>query len=124
MFDEVWSRIVQHRYEKQAAALSGYRRLAIKGENYPALVKSFGSSVEGVVYRNVTVADIKRLDQFEGEYYKNIAATVVTESGCRLNVRVYLFNTRYKKILSNTPWDPARFQSQHLQKFIRKYSGF
>lgn len=124
MFDGVWSRIVQHRYEKQAAVLSGYRRLAVKGESYPGLVKSFNNSVEGVIYLDVTAQDIKRLDRFEGEFYKKIPVMVTSETGLVLNAEVYLFNRRNKNLLSNTPWDPLRFHTHHLRQFITKYRGF
>lgn len=124
MFDDVWNRIVQHRYEKQAAVVSGYKRLSIKGESYPGLVTSFNSSVDGVLYLNVTAQDIKRLDKFEGEYYKKIPVAVLSETGRVLNAEVYLFNRRSKRLLSNTSWDPLRFQAHQLQQFIAKYSGF
>ena len=124
MFDDVWNRIVQRHYEKHTAVLSGYKRLCVKGENYPGLVKSFNNSVEGVIYLDVTAQDIKRLDRFEGEYYKKIPVTVSSESGHALDADVYLFNKSYKNLLSNTPWDPVRFQVHHLRQFISKYSGF
>jgi len=124
MFDDVWNRIVQHRYEKHAAVLSGYKRLSVKGEGYPGLVKSFNSSVEGVVYFDVTAQDIKRLDRFEGGYYKKIPVTVTCETGQVVNADVYLFNKRNRRLLNNKQWDPVRFQAHHLRQFITKYSGF
>ena len=124
MFDDVWNRIVQHRYEKHAAVLSGYERLSVKGEDYPGLVKSFDSSVEGVVYNDVTAQDIHRLDKFEGKYYKKIPVTVTCETGQLLNADVYLFNRRNRRLLSNIPWDPVAFQAHHLRQFITRYSGF
>ena len=124
MFDDVWNRIVQHHYEKHSAVLLGYKRLTVKGANYPGLVKSFNSSIEGVVYRNVTAQDIKRLDKFEGECYKKISVSVACETGQLLNAEVYLFNIRHKNLLTNTPWDPVRFKAHHLRQFITKYRSF
>lgn len=124
MFDDVWHRIVRHRYEKHAAVLSGYKRLSVKGENYPGLVKSFDSSVEGVVYFDVAAQDINRLDKFEGEDYKKIPVTVMCETGQLLTAEVYLFNKRNRRSLNNTPWDPVQFQAHHLRQFITKYRGF
>lgn len=124
MFDDVWNRVVQHRYNKQSAILSGYKRLSVKGETYPGLIKSFNNSVTGVIYHNVTARDIKRLDRFEGEYYDKISVTVVCETGYVHNAKVYLFNNRNRNLLSSNSWDPVRFQSRHLRRFIAKYRGF
>jgi len=124
MFDDVWNRIVQHRYEKHVAVLSGYKRLSVKGEHYPGLVKSFNSSVEGVVYLDVTAQDIKRLDKFEGDCYIKIPVTVTCETGQEVNADVYLFNKRNRRSLNNTPWDPVQFQEHHLRQFITRYRGF
>lgn len=124
MFDDIWNRVVKRHYEKQKAVLPGYRRLSVKGENYPGLVKSFNSSVEGVIYFAVTAQDIKRLDKFEGRYYRKIPVTVVCEDGREHNAKAYVFNRRYRRRLSGSPWDPLRFQAQQLSRFITKYKGF
>ena len=81
IFDDTWNRIVQHHYEKQAAMLPGYKRLSVKGECYPGLVKTFNGSVEGVIYFGAG-------------------------------------------LISNSPWDPARFQAYHLDKYIARFNGF
>jgi gamma-glutamylcyclotransferase (GGCT)/AIG2-like uncharacterized protein YtfP len=124
MFDGVWNRIVQHHYEKHTAVLSGYKRLSVKGERYPGLVKSFDSSVKGVVYFDVTAQDINRLDKFEGEYYRKIPVTVSCETAREVNADVYLFNKSNRRSLNNTQWDPALFQAHHLRQFITKCRGF
>lgn len=124
MFDDVWNRIVQCQYEKNTAVLAGYKRLCVKGKTYPGLVKTFGCSVEGVVYLNVSAQDIQRLDRFEGEYYKKIPVAVSSEGSHALDAEVYLFRQSYKHLLGNTPWDPDQFQTHHLRQFITNYGGF
>lgn len=124
MFDDVWKRIVQHHYQNRAAVLSGYKRLSVKGDNYPGLVKSFNSTVEGLVYLDVRAQDIKRLDRFEGDYYKRVPVTVSSDNGCYLDVEVYLFSQRHRHLLGNTSWDPVKFRAHYLRRFITKYRGF
>ena len=69
MFDPVWSRVVAGSYERCEAILQGYDRKAVRGETYPVLMPSSAlSQVQGVVYCNVSSADLARLDHFEGEY--------------------------------------------------------
>jgi gamma-glutamylcyclotransferase (GGCT)/AIG2-like uncharacterized protein YtfP len=124
MFDDVWGRIVHHRYEKKPALLPGYKRLSVKGESYPGLVKSFNSSVDGEIYFNVTAQDIRRLDKFEGSYYKKIPVTVIAEYGHAHKASTYLFIRHKRRLLSTRSWDPLRFQAKYLSKFITRYNGF
>jgi gamma-glutamylcyclotransferase (GGCT)/AIG2-like uncharacterized protein YtfP len=124
MFDDVWNRIAGRRYEKHTALLKGYRRLCVKGETYPGLVKSFNCSVEGVVYLDVTAQDIRRLDRFEGDYYRRISVAVSSETGDMLDAEVYLFSKQSRHLLSTLPWNPVRFQMLHLRRFITRYRGF
>lgn len=124
MFDDLWQRIVKRRYQKQNAVLPGYKRLSVKGEAYPGLVKSFNSSVEGLVYFNVTAQDIKRLDRFEGRQYKKVPVTVIGETGQLHKARAYLFVRHKRNLLGHKPWDPARFQAHHLHNYIARYNGF
>lgn len=124
MFADVWNRVVCHQYKKHNAVLRGFKRLPVKGENYPGLVKSFDGSVAGVVYFAVTAQDIKRLDKFEGRYYKKSPVTVVCDRGYEYKAETCMFNRRYRRRLSGLPWDPLRFRAQHLSRFISKYNGF
>lgn len=124
MFADVWDRIAGHRYEKHAAVLHGHRRLCVRGETYPGVVKSFNRSVEGVVYLDVKAQVIRRLDRFEGEYYSRTSVMVTCEHGVRLDAEVYLFSKRNRNLLSTLPWNPERFQMLHLRRFITRYRGF
>ncbi|MCG6938464.1 MAG: gamma-glutamylcyclotransferase [Gammaproteobacteria bacterium] len=124
LFEDVWNRVVRHRYEKLPAILPGYKRLSIKGKNYPGLVKSFNSSVEGVVYFDVTAQDIKRLDKFEGRYYRKIPVRVLCKDGHKVNARAYVFNRRNRRLLGTSPWCPLNFQARYLSRFIARYRGF
>jgi len=124
MFGEVWGRVIQNHYEKQTAVLLDYKRLCVRGEYYPGLVEADNNSVQGILYRDVIAEDIKRLDLFEGDYYHKIFVKVVCEKKPLLDAEVYLFDARFNDLLDDTPWDPVLFRTQHLKKFIEKYSGF
>jgi gamma-glutamylcyclotransferase (GGCT)/AIG2-like uncharacterized protein YtfP len=123
MFDDVWERVVKRHYEKQAAVLRGYRRLPVKGESYPGLVKSFSGYVQGLVYFDVTAQGIRRLDKFEGSYYRRRQVRVKTADGRVHNASVYVFNRRYRRLLGSTSWDPQHFEMLYLSRFIRKYKS-
>ena len=118
MFDGIWNRVVKRQYQKQSALLPGYMRLAVKGKSYPGLIKSVNSSVQGMIYFNVTARDIKRLDKFEGRYYRKVPVTVVCEGNHKYHARAYLFARSKINLLSRKPWDPEYFRAHHLRNFI------
>ena len=67
MFPEVINALLHRNdYQSCAASLTGYTRLKVKDAVYPGLVKSLGSTVEGVLYLNVEEEDLQILNSFEG----------------------------------------------------------
>jgi gamma-glutamylcyclotransferase (GGCT)/AIG2-like uncharacterized protein YtfP len=116
MFAEVWQRVVRGQYAACAATLDGYRRFAVRDETYPGIVVSKGNSVAGLVYTDVDAADVTRLDQFEGELYDRIDATVTDAHGGAMKVQTYLF--LQPSGLTDQPWVPQSFA---LQQFLATY---
>ena len=73
MLDRIWSRVVKGSYKKQDGTIYGYRRLFIRNEIYPCLVKrTHEHFVRGVIYFNIDQEDCRILDVFEGECYERI----------------------------------------------------
>lgn len=116
MFPEVWQRVVRGRYRGARARLDGYARFAITGETYPGMVAAPGASVEGVLYFDVTPADIAALDAFEGKEYRRDVVRVALESGESVEAGTYIYLLPQK--LSGSPWLPEAFQ---MQRFIGSY---
>jgi gamma-glutamylcyclotransferase (GGCT)/AIG2-like uncharacterized protein YtfP len=54
----------------QPATVVGFERLAVKGCDYPAIVRRENSSVQGFLLRLDNTSQRKKLDDFEGELYK------------------------------------------------------
>lgn len=123
MFDNVWERVVTRRYQKQAAILPGFKRLQVKGEKYPGLVRSFAGAVQGFIYFDVTARDVGLLDKFEGEYYCRRRLRVRTADGRVHTASAYVFGRRYRRLLGVSSWDPQRFQARYLSGFIKEYKG-
>jgi len=44
----------------------GYARFRVRGEQYPAILPQPGGSVEGMLLRGLTPAQLARLDEYEG----------------------------------------------------------
>lgn len=120
MFAPVWLSVCSQTYVTLPATLQGYRRYSVQGESYPALVPEEGASVTGLVYRNVTADDCRRLDQFEGAEYVGRSAAV-TSSEETINAMFYEFVALDK--LLRQDWSVAQFEEKGLQTFLSRHVG-
>lgn len=116
MFPEVWRRVVRGEYRSLTARLDGHARFAIEGETYPGMVARDGAWVEGMLYFDVSPADIGALDAFEGSEYRRDTVDVVLASGERVEAGTYIYLLPQK--LSGSPWLPEAFQ---MERFIGSY---
>lgn len=120
MFAPVWLSVCSQTYLTLPATLQGYRRHCVQGESYPALVPEKGASVTGLVYRNVTADDCRKLDQFEGAEYVGRSATVESSEGT-INAVFYEFVALDK--LLRQDWNVAQFEEKGLQTFLSRQVG-
>jgi gamma-glutamylcyclotransferase (GGCT)/AIG2-like uncharacterized protein YtfP len=119
-FPSVWNNVVRGRYDSSPARLDGYRRFAIRGQSYPRMTGDGGGQVPGRVNRDLAVADLDRLDRFEGADYRRIEVDVtVPETGERLPAFAYV----YLPVDRGEPhdWDPVAFERDALVDFLRQY---
>jgi gamma-glutamylcyclotransferase (GGCT)/AIG2-like uncharacterized protein YtfP len=122
MFDPVWSEVVSGSYDQFEAILQGYDRKSVRDEDYPVIVPSTPESqVLGIVYRDVSVTDLARLNQFEGEYYFRKTVEVTTLDMMRLPAEVYVLKEEYFSIISYHEWDPVHFSSTGIHSFLLHY---
>ena len=119
MFDQVWSKVVDGKYEKVAARLYGYKRRKILGEIYPTLLRGTSrDNVDGIIYLNVSKSDVKILDTFEGEYYQKEMAECGLTDGGNISAWVYVFKERYRNLVEDEPWDPVWFLEHGIHAFL------
>lgn len=124
MFEEIWSQVVTGKYKKLSAILAGYDRKMASGEHFPVLFPHAPSSqIKGFVYLNISDADLKKLDYFEGEYYFRKPVEVqILESGS-LPAVVYVLKEEYYPLISHQDWDPEYFRAHGLNFFGNRYDG-
>lgn len=120
MYDEVWERIVSGKFRKTSGQLQGYRRLAVKDEEYPGLVKGDGS-VKGCIWYGLDDEALAKLDIFEGEYYQRIPLSVVDHDANLVKAHVYLFKPEYRDLLEAVEWDREKFERSGLNKFVKRH---
>lgn len=106
------------------ATLRGYRRLRVKGEDYPALVPDAAGLVTGVVYRDVTEAAWALLDRFEGDMYALVGAQVELADGTVAAVQTYVVNRGFGACLEEVEWDFVEFLDSGKQRFRTSYKGY
>ena len=123
MYDEVWNSMVVGKHEKISARLSGHKRLKVRDEEYPAIVKGDGM-VKGFIWFDVDDENISRLDDFEAECYERVEEYAQDMNGQDIKVDVYRIREDYKTILEDVEWDIKHFEKSGLRKFILNYAGF
>lgn len=116
MFPEVWQRVVRGDYRSARGHLDGHARFGIAGETYPGMIPAARSSVEGVLYFDVSPADMAALDAFEGTEYRRDVVRVTLQSGELVEAGTYIYLLPQK--LSGSPWLPEAFQ---MARFIGSY---
>ncbi|MDH5473777.1 MAG: gamma-glutamylcyclotransferase [Gammaproteobacteria bacterium] len=124
MFAPVWDRIIANHYQKCEAHLHGFKRLSIKNEVYPALVKAHEHSVSGVLIFDLRDSDLASLDQFEGDYYQRTPVQVEDKNGTLHLSDVYLFDQQYSHLLLDSEWDLNKFSQTGIDEFLSHYAGF
>lgn len=127
-FDEVWTRVVRGRYQKSSAVLSNYRLHTLRNETFPAIVPARAADqVNGYVYMDIDTDDLRRLDEFEGDYYRRETVVVSTVHHQTHNALVYVLRDEFFDLLNHTDsqrdceWDAEQFRREHLADFIKAY---
>lgn len=136
MFPSVWEKVTGSRAAGGPARLAGFSARRIRGQSYPALVAEEGSVVEGVVYENVSQAAVKRLDDFEGSFYRRleVEVEVKVEAGVEvietlparriLSAGVYVAANAEDPVILPEAWDAVEFERKFLAEFLAEDPGF
>lgn len=138
MFAPVWNRVVAGSYRSAPARARGYRRFAVRGASYPAVLPDAPAAVIGRVYFDVAGDDLARLDAFEGDEYRRdtIAIELLDpdvdpvdpapaprgpSEGATTQASLYVFLVRER--VSPDPWNARRFALEQIDRFIATYAG-
>ena len=108
-------------YSGIKAVLRGYAIYRVKNAEYPGIVHSPGSSTEGILYDNVSDADLKVLDLFEGEFYRRQMLEVCGRDHATSLAWVYVIVEQHLGILSEESWCLTDFLDNGLEKFMQAY---
>jgi gamma-glutamylcyclotransferase (GGCT)/AIG2-like uncharacterized protein YtfP len=124
MFEQVWNRVVSGRYQHHPGTVSGFVRRALLHEHYPAMLPGpVNERVVGFLYLNLDEEDVFRLDEFEGSIYERRAVQVMTDNNI-FTAEAYVLKDSYRHIVSDQNWDPEKFKSEGIHRFLSTYFGF
>lgn len=124
MYDDIMAEVAGCQLAGVPGTLRGYSRRAVVGEVYPAVVPQAGSSVAGVVYRQVPEAAWERLDRFEGEMYERQLVQVDLGDGETLLAGAYVARAEFLAQIDEAEWDVAEFLRNGKARFQEQYRGF
>lgn len=124
MYAPVWTKVVTGHYPYQTATLYDYQRVCVKNEDYPVIIPQAGKQLHGIIYFDVSTADVKRLDAFEGEYYNRINHPIQCQTGNILEAAMYALAPEHSTIAELKPWPVEQFEQTGLQRFLQQYRGF
>lgn len=112
LFPEIAEGLCGKKLKSEAASLSGYSRFALKGADYPAIIKKSNSTVEGKVLLNLDENAIYLLTFYEGDEYGMAPVKVETSSGIIDAVAfVWMGGNEF---LEDFDWDEDQFESESL----------
>ena len=105
--------------EARPARLAGYRCRLLLGEAFPGVERYPGSATDGVLYSDLSPADLSILDTFEDEPYQRRVVTVRPVDGETIRAWAYVVPAHAGNLLSSEPWEPARFPKSARNDTLR-----
>jgi gamma-glutamylcyclotransferase (GGCT)/AIG2-like uncharacterized protein YtfP len=102
----IWSRVAQEECEHRPAVLHGYEARRLRGVTFPGLVECEGRSAPGLLYYNVSDTALRRLDEYEDDFYLRIEVTVELKDGAPERAQVYLMHPAHRDVVLPDRWTP------------------
>ncbi|WP_045031647.1 gamma-glutamylcyclotransferase family protein [Draconibacterium sediminis] len=112
LFPEIADGLCGQKLKSENATLNGYARFALKGADYPAIIKKDNFTVKGKVLRNLDENAIYLLTFYEGDEYGMVPVKVETNSGI-INAVAFVWMAG-NEFLEDFDWDEDKFESESL----------
>jgi hypothetical protein len=119
MFGELIRAVAGRAPRRQDAALRGYAQFLVPGEGEAAMIPFPDREVDGVVYRDVDEAELKRVDAFQGRRFERVAVTVEAGGGEWIEADAYVLKPRRRKALSAEAWDEVEYRQKRLTAVLK-----
>lgn len=116
IINRVTQRVVQ---PGTPAELQDFGCFKVRQQTFPGIRPANGKTTYGILYRELTTADIKHLDRYEGYLYSRERVTVSTPSNDH-TTWCYLIKPEYYPELLPEMWDYQHFLNIDLANFNRR----
>ena len=101
--------------------LAGYGAFQVRRAEYPGLLRFPGQTAWGVLYDDLSLAELGILDRFEGGQYERRAHAVQRIDGRRVQAWVYMVAIGHYGQLTAVPWQLERFRRSAYQRFMKRF---
>jgi len=122
-FQEIMQHVSGSHYAGLPVVLENYACYTVRGEVFPGIVPEAGKQTRGVVYNGLGMAQLERLDAFENDFFARRRVVVSGVDERPLQAWAYVVRSEAREVLTDEPWDRARFELLHLQQFLHKLTG-
>lgn len=117
-------RVCGEHFPSRATSLSGYIRKKLRDEVYPGVIARANSSVEGLLYFDISTRALGFLDEFEGSYYQRRRVITVASDGTAIEAETYVLRDNFTTLLSDEEWNLNDFLNRDKLMFQQKYGGY
>ncbi len=118
-------RVVKRKYHARPGFLSGFRRVKVRNQVYPALIGAAKYRTSGMIYFNIDLEDLELLDIFEGPMYNRIMVSPTLLSGQVISAHTYLCDANYlSEVTPLQDWSPQSFLDSDKAIFVKKFPGW
>jgi gamma-glutamylcyclotransferase (GGCT)/AIG2-like uncharacterized protein YtfP len=125
-YPEVWTAVAGETAASVRGSVEGFAIYRIRDQVFPGILAATAEDlVPGVVYLDVGPEALRRLDQFEDDFYERRAVTVISDDGRQLEAEAYVVPPANRDVLTAEPWSADEFIARgDLDRFIERFAGF
>ena len=121
IYPEVWRPLVSKTYRASPAFLPHYSRHSVLFDSYPiAFANRQACGFLGKAYFDVSLDDLRRLDEFEGPIYEKTGCEVLTPTGA-IMVQMYLPKAQFQVLARSDHWNPRLFRHIQFSQFLARH---
>jgi len=118
---EIMAAVAGRLFPSYPACLHDYARYSLKGRSYPGIRQHPGALTHGLLYAGIDAQSLRRLDEFEDEFYRRQTLPVTTASGETEQAQVYVVAPEHYELLASRPWNLDDFEE--LSGFLARCRG-
>lgn len=128
IWPDIWQHTVRSEYAVKDAYLKSFKCRKVKGENFPALIRSTSADsdkdiVEGKVYFDINGEDFIRVQEHIGKQFEIIDGVCFTEgSNLPISVKIFLWKAEHRSLLSSETWTKEWFEEKALRLYRQSLS--